>query len=252
MTAGVEAALHAVLGASFSGLEWAAEVDSTNAWALRAPLPGPGVRAFIADTQFAGRGRRGRVWQSPPGANLYLSLMRGWELPLGDLGPLSICAGIAVAEVLRGLGLPSIHVKWPNDLMVEGRKVGGLLVEVGAGRVVLGLGLNVALPDGLVLDQPATDLNRHGLHVTRDTLLQALLPALIPLLMQPSRRLEADWLQRWAAVDGLADAMVDVIRDGHRQGAQVLGLQPDGSLRVATLDGGEQIVHAGEVSLRGH
>lgn len=103
----------------------------------------------VADTQTSGRGRRGRVWRSPPGVNLYASWVLRPELPLAEAPSLSLVAGLAVAEALAGhAGTAPVQVKWPNDVRSAGRKLAGVLVEAalrgGAlAHVVLGVGVNV-------------------------------------------------------------------------------------------------------------
>src|SRR5690606_4226150 len=132
---------------------------------LRREPPVQGVAVLLAERQTAGRGRRGRHWASPLAANLYLSASRRYGGGLARLGGLSLAAGTAVAEALRALGASGVQLKWPNDLVIGGRKLGGLLVEgsgepAGAARAVVGLGLNVRMPEteGGRIDQPWTDL----------------------------------------------------------------------------------------------
>jgi BirA family biotin operon repressor/biotin-[acetyl-CoA-carboxylase] ligase len=110
-------------------------IDSTNSELLRRRTPERGIVALFAERQSGGRGRQGRVWASPPGENLYLSLARGFDGALSRLGGLSLAVGVAVAEALRDLGASGVALKWPNDLVVDDgsvlRKLGGILVEAG-------------------------------------------------------------------------------------------------------------------------
>lgn len=229
----------------------ASNIDSTNSWALRSELPAAGIAVFLADSQSAGRGRRGRQWLSPPGSNLYLTLARRWMAPPAALGPLGIHAGLAATEALHDLEFDTVRLKWPNDLLAGDRKLGGLLVELQGNRLVLGIGINVALPADLDPGQPATDLATLGPVPTRAALLARILARLLPRLANPPPRLEEAELERWQAVDALAGRDITVHTGGTTMPGRVIGLAPDGALRVAH-PAGECRHMAGEVSLRGH
>ena len=243
--------------AALAGLDVLFETDSTNAVALREPAPAHGCRAWLAERQTAGRGRRGRPWASPLAAHVYLSLSRRFEGGLATLQGLSLAVGVACAEALHALGYRGVGLKWPNDLLVDGRKLGGILVEVGgeAGgpiRAVVGLGVNVAMPEAAArgIDQPWCDLaslspeppSRHAVCV-------ALLDALLPMLARFEREGLAPFLAAWARHDVLAGRRVQ-LRVGDRViEGEALGVAGDGALRLRVADG-EQRHHAGEASLR--
>jgi BirA family biotin operon repressor/biotin-[acetyl-CoA-carboxylase] ligase len=139
------------------------QIDSTNTALLRAAAAGaPDLSVVLSETQTDGRGRRGRSWQSPLGGNVYFSLLKRFDAAMGALAGLSIAAGIALARTLRGFGIGDVGLKWPNDLVAEGRKVAGILVELGGEFLgpcyaVIGIGINVRAPD-VKVDQPITDL----------------------------------------------------------------------------------------------
>src|SRR5882672_5073771 len=101
---------------------------------------------LLADEQTAGRGRRGRRWHSAPGAGLTFSLAVALRRPLRELAALPLVAGVAVARALHSLGVARAALKWPNDLVVDGAKLGGILVETrmqgGASLAVIGIGIN--------------------------------------------------------------------------------------------------------------
>lgn len=141
-------------GSRFGEIRRFAEVDSTNQYLLDVARVAPvaGLVA-VADHQSAGRGRLGRQWQAPPGAGLLVSVLLEPDLPVKRLHLCSICMGLAAADAcIRVAGLaPSL--KWPNDLLVGNRKLGGILAEslpTAGGRraVVVGIGLNVSWPPG--------------------------------------------------------------------------------------------------------
>ena len=141
-------------------------IDSTNAEAMRQLQAGrKGCFLLLAHTQTAGKGRRGKVWQSPPDAGIYMTLVRPFPLTTRDLQALSLITALSVHEALEPYLIQGFQLKWPNDLLVGKRKLGGILLELkqssDASYVLFGIGLNLKLPDATrdTIDQPATDLN---------------------------------------------------------------------------------------------
>ncbi len=142
------------------------DIDSTNTYLMKRAADGLASGAVcIAEAQSGGRGRRGRAWVSPYAANLYLSLL--WRFASGPalLSGLSLAIGVAVARALHTLGMTKVGLKWPNDLLWDWRKLGGILLEFGGEssgpcHVVAGVGVNVAMPESAreAIDQPWTDL----------------------------------------------------------------------------------------------
>lgn len=254
---GVRAGLPAAADALLDDLQVTWSTVSTNTELLRCSAPPRGSRVLLAERQTGGRGRRGRDWASPLAAHIYLSVLRGFAGGLAQLGGLSLVAGVAVAEALRGLGHAQVQLKWPNDLVVDGRKLGGLLVEgggefAGPARAVIGIGLNVHMPPAFAerIDQPWTDLDHlAGEPVQRNAVATAVLAALLPALEQFEAEGLAPFLSRYAALDSLAGREVRVELGGAWQDGRALGLAEDGALRVE-IEGREQPVHAGEVSVR--
>jgi BirA family biotin operon repressor/biotin-[acetyl-CoA-carboxylase] ligase len=254
-------ALPAPVAASIARLDVAWSLDSTNSELLRRGAPARGVDVLLAERQTGGRGRRGRTWQSPLGANLYLSVSRAFDGGLARLGGLSLVAGIAAAEALHALGVRAVALKWPNDLVVADgpglRKLGGLLVEGGGEHggpvsAVIGLGLNVSMPKATAarIDQPWADLAGLGAAPARSALAAALLAHLVPALAQFDRAGFAPFAPRWEALDALRGRDADLLVHERRERVRVLGLGEGGALRVRAADGGMRDVHAGEVSLR--
>lgn len=232
-------------------------VDSSNSVLLRREGSGEGADVLLVEGQSGGRGRRGREWRSPLAANLYLSLARRYAGGLARLGGLSLAAGVAVAEALRSLGVEA-RLKWPNDLVVDGRKLGGLLVEGGgehAGpvRAVVGLGLNVRMPEAAArgIDQPWIDLAEAAPRaMPRNALAAAVLDRLLPALEAFDRDGLSPFLQRFAVLDALRDRDVRVHGAADAWDGIASGLADDGGLRVRLADGAFRTVHAGEVSVR--
>ena len=257
----IRAALPAAIGADLVALDIAWTLDSTNSELLRRPAPTRGAEVLVAERQTGGRGRRGRAWFSPLAANLMLSLSRQFAGGLARLPGLSLVAGVATAEALQALGFAQVRLKWPNDLVVTDgaslRKLGGLLVEgggenAGPARAVIGLGLNVCMPAGsdLGIDQPWTDLaTLAGTPPSRNRLVAAVLAHWLPALAQFDAEGLSPFLARYAAFDALAGRDVLLHPGDGARPARALGLAPDGALRVR-VDGREQRVHAGEISVR--
>lgn len=128
-----------------AAVQWHDETDSTNRIAAEAAVAGtPEGLLVLADRQTAGRGRRGRSWVAPSGTSLLLSLLLRPGVPTSALGTLPLLTGLVVAETVdRHVPEATVALKWPNDLLVDGRKAGGILVEAADDRAVVGLGVNV-------------------------------------------------------------------------------------------------------------
>ncbi|AXK72872.1 bifunctional biotin--[acetyl-CoA-carboxylase] ligase/biotin operon repressor BirA [Lysobacter sp. TY2-98] len=253
-------ALPAEAAGALAALDVAWTIESTNTALLREPAPASGARVLFAERQTGGRGRRGRTWQSPLGASLLMSVSRAFDGGLARLGGLSLVAGIATAAALRDVGFDAVGLKWPNDVVVEQggtlRKLGGLLVEGGGehggpARAVIGIGLNVRLPESAAtaIDQPWIDVATLGHAPTRNALAATLLAHLLPALDLFDRDGFAPFAARWREFDVLHGRDVVLHLPDRTEPARVLGLADDGALRVRTSDG-ERDVHAGEVSLR--
>jgi BirA family biotin operon repressor/biotin-[acetyl-CoA-carboxylase] ligase len=239
-------------------------IDSTNRELMTRPLAqavapeAPAVRLLLADRQLAGRGRRGRVWLSDPADSLTFSVAvdhrRTPSTPV--LAGLSVALGVAVAQAASawagGLGL-----KWPNDLLRDGRKCAGLLVESRIGgeveRIVAGLGVNIRLPDDIAraIDQPACGLFEPGAAVPRKEVLagrlgRALIDATLRFLAHGFAGVAADW----ARFDVLAGRQVTILEAGRPTlVGRADGLDDTGALRLLTATG-PVTVAVGEVSAR--
>lgn len=232
-------------------------VASTNSELLQRSAPVRGVEVLLAERQTGGRGRRGRHWASPLAAHIYLSLSRVFSGGLSRMGGLSLAMGVAVVEALHAQGFTRAGLKWPNDVIVDGHKLGGLLVEgggefAGPARAVIGLGLNVHMPAAVAADigQPWIDLDTlAGAPVSRNGVVAALLSALLPALEQFEQQGLAPFLPRYAAMDVLNGRPVRVEEAGVMHDGVACGLAEDGALRVR-IDGRETCFHAGEVSVR--
>ncbi|WP_111658278.1 bifunctional biotin--[acetyl-CoA-carboxylase] ligase/biotin operon repressor BirA [Isoalcanivorax indicus] len=233
--------------------------DSTNADALA--LSREGLRqplAVLAEYQRAGRGRRGRAWQSPYGRNLYLSYAESFSGGAAALDGLSLVVGVVVADVLAGAGLAErVQLKWPNDIWVGGRKLGGILVELagdmdGVCVPVIGIGINGHLSAAAAgaIDQPWTDLARElGGAPDRSGLAGALLAGLQRALATFRQQGFAPFRAAWQQYDCCAGEYVTVQLGERRITGRACGVTAQGALLV-DVEGTLQQFHGGEVSVR--
>ncbi|MDX1805087.1 MAG: biotin--[acetyl-CoA-carboxylase] ligase [Alcanivorax sp.] len=248
------------LSAALAGradLHYHCATGSTNADALA--LEGGGKpQLVVAEYQYAGRGRRGRQWQSPFAANLYLSLRYSLARGFSALGGLSLAVGVAAAQVLMRHvpGLP-VGLKWPNDLQVNGDKLGGILIELagemdGQVDVVVGLGINGEMtPDqARDIDQRWTDLASHaGRPLDRSALCADLAVTMLEALEQFSADGFAPFMAGFERLDVCNGLQVEVLAGDQRICGVASGVSDDGALLLRTEQGLSQL-HGGEVSLR--
>jgi BirA family transcriptional regulator, biotin operon repressor / biotin---[acetyl-CoA-carboxylase] ligase len=238
-------------------------VDSTNARLLAAEPPPAGRAALcIAEYQTAGRGRRGRTWVAPLGSGLCLSVAWRFATPPPQLGALGLAAGVGVAQALHGLACGNVRLKWPNDLVADGDKLGGILTELqgemdGPAHVVCGVGINVDLP-ARARARIAADGNSHvtdvrtvagGAAPGRNALAAAIGSALIATLARFEVEGFAPFRAAWSALDALAGADVVVTSGSHAHGGRARGVDHDGAL-LLERDGRVERVVAGEATVR--
>jgi BirA family biotin operon repressor/biotin-[acetyl-CoA-carboxylase] ligase len=231
------------------------ETGSTNADLLaRAPALSAPV-LLVAEHQTAGRGRAGRSWLSAPGHSLTFSLAWKFEGGLQKLSGLPLAVGAALAETLGRLGQP-VQLKWPNDVLKDGDKLAGILVETahaGDGGVwaVIGIGLNLAMPDELEeqIGRPVAAVPWLA-RMDRDTLLAALLDGLVDALRLFERTGFAAFTARWNLLHGWQGQAVTILDRGEvlHEGLAA-GVDDAGRLLLDTESGRVAIV-AGDVSLR--
>ena len=186
-----------------------------------------GVHACLADRQTAGRGRRGRPWVAPLG-NVYLSVSWDFGLAAAELQGLSLAVGVATARVAEVFGAGGVGLKWPNDVVCDSGKLGGILIELlssGAhsSRVVVGVGLNVAMakPSEPFIDQPWSDLSRlAGRRLSKNAVAGRLLAELLRTLELFERHDGFSYFRAaWEAYDRCRDQAVVVhATAGHTEG----------------------------------
>jgi BirA family biotin operon repressor/biotin-[acetyl-CoA-carboxylase] ligase len=232
-------------------IEQVAEIDSTNEACRQRARAGEAAGLVIrADRQTAGRGRRGRNWNSPQG-NLYTSILLQPQRPASEAAALGFAAVMAIGDVAEALLPPGTRVqhKWPNDLLIEGSKASGILLEAQPGFVVLGIGVNIASHPADT-PYPATDLVAAGAApITPQALLARLLTAFAPLYDSWERAGFAALLPAWRRrAAGLGEA-IEVRLERETLAGTFLDLESDGTLRLGLSDGTERRIAAGDVYL---
>lgn len=257
----VRAALEPGVAARVAKLDVFTEIGSTNRELM---LQRPRVGALdvcIAEYQTAGRGRRGRSWNAPLGSGICLSV--GWQfagMP-ADLSALTLAVGVVVRRALQRVAGLTIALKWPNDLVYDERKLGGILLELaaeaqGGAHVVAGIGLNVALPPELLpslSDWPrgaidlATALGREP--PARAVLAGALINGLAELFAGYAQDGFAAYRSEWRAADYLRGRSVQLADAAGPSSGTAAGIDADGALLVETAAGERRVV-AGDVSVR--
>ncbi len=231
-------------------------IDSTNAAALRAAGASAAGTVWLAEQQSAGRGRRGKYWHSPESASIYFSML--WHFDeVSGLDGLSLAVGVVAAELLERMGVSSVALKWPNDVLCEHRKLGGILLEMqmrndGRPSVVMGIGLNIALPEAEAkqIDQPWTDVSSHvDACPSRNQIVADLAYALCEMLPEFEGGGFAAFKERWDHFDYLSGQHVDILAAGSARAGLALGVADDGALLVS-VDEQIQSIYGGEVSVR--
>ncbi|HET9048556.1 MAG TPA: biotin--[acetyl-CoA-carboxylase] ligase [Chiayiivirga sp.] len=227
-------------------------VDSTQRVLLETAATLPDRSWVLSDHQEAGRGRRGRAWLTPPGAALALSMLAHSPNHGRWPGALSLALGVAAAEVVRDLGVPTVQLKWPNDLWVQGRKLGGILVETCAVGVVAGVGINRQLPAGAraSIDQACTDLAELGVDAAPEFLAAALAEGWNEAFDTFARCGWDAFHARWDGFDGLAGKRVRVLVGVNDEvHGMACGVDAHGYLRVE-VEGETKAFSSAEVSVR--
>jgi len=232
---------------------------STNTLLLeRARSGAPSGSVIACELQSAGRGRRGNTWQSGIGGSLTFSLLWRFTHGAAGLSGLSLAAGVAAARALAMLGIGEVQLKWPNDLLHAGRKLGGILIELhgdgpGPTAAVIGIGLNVRLRENLrdAIAQPVTDVASISSAVPqRNRLLAATLVELGQVLDLFAGHGFAPLRQEWTSRHAHQGKLVTLSSgEGNTLAGRAAGVAEDGALLIETARGLERFV-SGELSLR--
>lgn len=232
-------------------------LDSTNAYLVQRAVTGSlGGFACVAEYQQKGRGRRGRQWVSPFGSNIYLSLLWRFQEGAGRLGGLSLAVAVALMRALTELGLHNAGLKWPNDILVNQKKLAGILLEVagesnGPCYAVIGLGINFDMPEGVTetIKQPWTDLRSCGFNGGRNVVAGRVLHHLLLAIPQYMHSGLDGFRKEWQKWDLTTNQSVVILQGEDKRYGVARGIDERGLLLVED----EQGIHSfssGEVSLR--
>jgi len=237
------------------------EIESTSTRLLElAAVGAPSGTCLVAEWQSCGRGRRGRSWVSRLGGSLTFSLLWRFDRGAGHLGGLSLAVGEAVARGLSVVGVRRVQVKWPNDVVVDLRKLAGILVETsgemqGPSVAVIGVGVNYRLSDRVLdrIDQPVSDVWQSvETPPPRSDVLVELLVALSGALDAFDRQGFAASREAWRSLHAYQGRRVRVTAGREAPyDAEVVDVAPDGALVVKTADGRTLPLASAEITLRG-
>ncbi|MEZ0149403.1 MAG: bifunctional biotin--[acetyl-CoA-carboxylase] ligase/biotin operon repressor BirA [Candidatus Reddybacter sp.] len=236
------------------GLQILETTDSTND-VVRSEIGKDAAQGFVcfAERQSGGRGRHGRQWVSPFGRNLYMSLSWHFDEGAAALEGLSLAVGVGVARVIESFGVSNVALKWPNDILLEKQKVGGVLLEmmgdpVGRCQVIVGVGLNLGMTEGAAIDQPWADLGSHA-QIGRNQLASALLSELLPMLDGYSRAGFPNYRAQWESYDAYRDRPIKLLTPRMTIQGVGRGVSHTGAIRIE-VDGVIESYSGGEISLR--
>ncbi len=239
-------------------LEVLDEVASTNTYLMQ--YKGAAHATCVAaHVQTNGKGRRGRTWVSQLGASLTFSLLWRFQCGAAALSGLSLAVGVALIRALASVGMTDVQLKWPNDVLIEGKKLAGILIELqgdleGPSAAVIGVGVNLNLPKNVLggIDQPAIDLANASIEsIDQNELLGVLLKHLADVLSGFEQHgfigLRDEWLSHHAYHN---KSVRMLLPDGRDVQGVVKDVADDGILLVETALGLQRF-SAGEISLRG-
>ena len=215
----------------------------------------------ICERQVGGRGRKGRNWVSPPYVGVYLSIILRPRLKPSEVVQLPLLAGVVVSRAIKELTPLKPRIKWPNDIILEGGKVAGILTEVSAeidqvDYVVLGIGINVNTPVSLLTEDikgVATSLAAEcGENVSRAKFTQCLLTEFEALYEEFLSAGFSSIREEWKILDSTIGSRVEISGGGEKMVGEVLGIDREGFLLLRGGDGEIKRIVSGDVSLRHH
>ncbi|HEY8159032.1 MAG TPA: bifunctional biotin--[acetyl-CoA-carboxylase] ligase/biotin operon repressor BirA [Methylobacter sp.] len=244
--------------ALISSFEIHDQIDSTNRYLVeRSQHNGLSGSVCFAEYQTAGKGRRGRQWVSPYGSNIYLSILWRFQQGPAAISGLSLAIGVAVIRALKQHQISDIGLKWPNDIYSQGKKLGGILVEVsgetdGPCSAVIGLGLNLFLPETQAegITQAWTDLIKitGQSQLSRNRLAGILLNHLLPVIAEYENTGIQAYLDEWRSYDCLSGKSATLFIGQQQFEGIVQGIDDSGMLLIKRPDGNVQTFASGEVS----
>lgn len=236
-----------------------AEIGSTNSYLMHCEGPAPGqANVALTDNQTQGRGRHGRTWQSPPGSGLCMSVAYTFASQPANLPALTLAIGLDAIKALADLGIAGVQLKWPNDLVANDGKLGGILTETqprksGAITVVTGMGINVELDEEVDIvgewSRQVVDLSRVADRIPpRDEMAARIVDALCATFINYEEHGFAGYAQEWREHDWLYGRTVTIDTGGGEVSGVGAGVAEDGALLVDT--GSEALMRITSGSVR--
>jgi BirA family biotin operon repressor/biotin-[acetyl-CoA-carboxylase] ligase len=246
--------LYPGIAESLSGFDVHFSIGSTNTEAMEKASAHYSTYLVLAEHQSRGRGRRGRTWVSPFGHNLYMSLLWTFTGGVGELEGLSLVCALAVLRALNKLSYSGMRVKWPNDVLFNGKKLAGILLEVngdvsGPCKLVIGIGLNTDMPvsAGGVIDQPFSDLRSvNGQLQDRNLVASVLVSELVLMIREFEVSGFKPFMSEWAVSDAYQGLDIEVCSPRCSQVGVCAGVDQSGRLLLDTTEG-RKVVSGGEV-----
>ena len=241
------------------------QTDSTNTAVMRLPRERQHAHVVLAECQTGGKGRRQRSWHSPAGGNIYLSL--GWRFRdrNGPLSTLPLLVAIALCRALARAGLKGHGIKWPNDILVDDKKLAGILVELqsagsGPALAVIGVGLNVRMPamdkdeGGTAISRPWTDLisqlHPENADISRNQLVSFMLDEMLETLERFEREGFEGFSDAWRELDLLQGKRIELEQNGQQLSGVAQGVDANGGLLLETDSSAIRVFHSGEASIQ--
>jgi BirA family biotin operon repressor/biotin-[acetyl-CoA-carboxylase] ligase len=234
-------------------------LDSTNKYLQeQAEKSGCSGSVVLAERQTSGRGRRGKTWVSPFAANIYMSILWDFEQGAQALEGLSLAVGVAVRRALIEVGLEDVRLKWPNDIYIGNKKLGGILLEMigdpaGHCSVVIGVGINVSMPASIVvnIDQPWTDCcSESDAPIARSRLAALLIDNIFDILNDFESLGFAGYRDEWQEADAFKGLQGTISTPRDSVSGTVIGVDNSGAVQLKLMSGEVKSFIGGELSLR--
>ena len=212
----------------------------------------------LAERQTSGRGRRGKTWVSPFAANIYMSILWDFEQGAQALEGLSLAVGVAVRRALIEVGLEDVRLKWPNDIYIGNKKLGGILLEMigdpaGHCSVVIGVGINVSMPASIAvnIDQPWTDCSSESdAPIARSRLAALLIDNIFDILNDFESLGFAGYRDEWQEADAFKGLQGTISTPRDSVSGTVIGVDNSGAVQLKLMSGEVKSFIGGELSLR--
>ena len=212
----------------------------------------------LAERQTSGRGRRGKTWVSPFAANIYMSILWDFEQGAQALEGLSLAVGVAVRRALIEVGLEDVRLKWPNDIYIGNKKLGGILLEMigdpaGHCSVVIGVGINVSMPASMAvnIDQPWTDCcSESDAPIARSRLAALLIDNIFDILNDFESLGFAGYRDEWQEADAFKGLQGTISTPRDSVSGTVIGVDNSGAVQLKLMSGAVKSFIGGELSLR--